>query len=98
MFQEPKKFSQYTDGLRAGQPGFNFWQVQWWILSLRHRVQTGSGFHPDSFPVGTVDSYSRGKVVCLAREVNHSAPPISEVKNAWSYTSTPPYLHGAVPS
>jgi len=31
------------------------------------------------------------------REVDHSPPSSSEVKNAWSYTSTPPIrLHGVV--
>jgi hypothetical protein len=29
------------------------------------------------------------------REVHHSPPSTAEVKNEWSYTSTPPvYLHG----
>jgi len=33
----------------------------------------------------------------LGHEANHSLPSISEVKNAWSYTSTPPLcLHGMV--
>jgi hypothetical protein len=26
------------------------------------------------------------------READHSSPPIAEVKNAWSYASTPPYI------
>jgi hypothetical protein len=31
------------------------------------------------------------------REANHSPPSSSEVKNEWSYTSTPPVrLHGVV--
>jgi hypothetical protein len=34
------------------------------------------------FPSGTADG----------REVNHSPPFTSEVKNAWSYTYTPPYF------
>jgi hypothetical protein len=28
----------------------------------------------------------------LGREAYHSPPPSTEVKNAWSYTSTPPYV------
>jgi hypothetical protein len=33
----------------------------------------------------------------LGREVDHSPPPSAEVKNAWSYTSTPQLrLHGVV--
>jgi len=30
------------------------------IFSRRHRVQTGSGVHPASYPVGTGDSFPRG--------------------------------------
>jgi len=29
-------------------------------------------------------------------EADHSPPSSAEVKNAWSYTSTPPILHGMV--
>jgi hypothetical protein len=32
------------------------------IFSLPHHVQTGSGAHPASYPMGTGDSYSGGKV------------------------------------
>jgi hypothetical protein len=28
----------------------------------------------------------------LGREANHTPPSSAEVKNAWSYTSTPPYV------
>jgi hypothetical protein len=31
------------------------------IFSLRHRVQTGSGAHPASYPTGTGDYYSKDK-------------------------------------
>jgi hypothetical protein len=30
-------------------------------FSLHHRVQTGSGAHPDSYPMGTADSFIGGK-------------------------------------
>jgi hypothetical protein len=30
-------------------------------LSLHHRVQTGSGAHPASYPMGTRGSFPRGK-------------------------------------
>jgi len=39
----------YSAGLRAG----NF--------SLHHRVQTGSGAHPASYPMGTRGSFPGGK-------------------------------------
>jgi hypothetical protein len=35
-----------------------------------------------SYPMGTVDSFP-------GREADHSPPSSAEVKNAWSYTSTP---------
>jgi hypothetical protein len=47
-----------------------------------------SSFAPSFYsflPKGTI---SRGKMR-LGREANHSPPPSTEVKNGWSYTSTP---------
>jgi hypothetical protein len=61
-------------------------------FSLRHRVQTASGAHPASYPVGTGGSQG---VKRPAREADHSSPSSAEVKNGRSYTSTPPIrLHG----
>jgi hypothetical protein len=56
-----------------------------------HRVQTGSGAHPASYPTGTGGSFPRSK----AAEAYHSPPSNAEVENAWSYTSTPPYVYMA---
>jgi hypothetical protein len=62
---------------------------------LRHRVQTSFGTHPASSQEGT-----RGSFLGIKRrgvEADHSPPSSVEVKNAWSYTSTPPIrLHGVV--
>jgi hypothetical protein len=58
-------------------------------FSLLHRVQTGSGAHPASYPVGTRGSFPGVK--WPGREVEDSPPSSAEVKNAWSYTSTPLY-------
>jgi hypothetical protein len=52
---------------------------------LRHRLQTGSEAHPVSYPVSTRDSFPGG-------EADHSPPSSAEVKNVWSYTSTPQYV------
>jgi hypothetical protein len=53
-----------------------------------HHVQTGSGAHSGSYPVGVKQP---------GREPDHSPPPGAKVKNAWSYTSTSPIrLHGVV--
>jgi len=72
-------------GLLAGRRGFNSWQGQWWDFFLRHRVQTGSRAYLASYPMGT------GGVKRPGREVVCLPPSSAEVKNAWSYTSTPPY-------
>jgi hypothetical protein len=41
--KEPGQLSRYTDGLPAGQPGFESQQGQ--DISLLHSIQTGSGAH-----------------------------------------------------
>jgi hypothetical protein len=62
---------------------------------LHHRVQNGSGAHPASYQ-WVSGALSLG-VKRLGREAEHSPPSSAEVKNAWSYTSTPPIrLHGVV--
>jgi hypothetical protein len=57
------------------------------ILSLRHRVQTGSGAHPLSYQMGTGGSFAGNK----AAESGHFPPSRAEVNNTCCYTSTPPY-------
>jgi hypothetical protein len=59
------------------------------IFSLHHSVQNGSGAHPASYLIGTTGSFLGSKE--LEREADHSPPSNAEVKNAWSYTSTPQY-------
>jgi hypothetical protein len=55
-------------------------------FSLLH-VETGSGAHPTSYPIGTGGSFPGGKAAGA-----WSWPPTSaEVKKMWVYTSTPPY-------
>jgi hypothetical protein len=64
-------------------------------FSLHHGVQNGSGVHPVSYPMDT-GGLSLG-VKRPGREADHSPPSSAEVKNAWSYTSTPPiHLHGVM--
>jgi hypothetical protein len=60
-------------------------------FSLHHRVQTGCGTHPASYPMGTRGSVFPG-VKRPVREANHSPPCSAEAKNEWSYTSTPQYV------
>jgi len=57
------------------------------IFSLRHRVQTVSGVHPVSYSVGT--GVFSLVVKRPRRKSDHSLPSRVEIKNAWSYTSTP---------
>jgi hypothetical protein len=69
-----------------------------WMIGVRfpagagnfsiHRVETGSGPHPASYPMRTRGSFPGGKAA--GGEADHSPPSSAEVKNAWSYTSTPP--------
>jgi hypothetical protein len=54
----------------------------------QHRIQTGSGAHPVSYPMGTKGSFPWGKA---AGGWSYLPPSSAEVKNAWSYTSTPQY-------
>jgi hypothetical protein len=64
-------------------------------FSLHQRVQNGSGTHPATYPRGTRGSFPGVKR--LVREADHSPQSSAEVKNAWSYTFTPPIrLHGVV--
>jgi hypothetical protein len=55
------------------------------ILSLRHRIQTDSGTHPASCPMGSWGSYPRDKA--SRHEADHSPPFSAEVKNELDYTA-----------
>jgi hypothetical protein len=56
-------------------------------FSLHHRVQTGSGDHPSSYPMGTGGLFRWG-LKRPGHEADHSPPSSAEVKNAWRYIST----------
>jgi hypothetical protein len=64
-------------------------------FSLRHRVQTGSGAHPASYPVGT-----KGPLLGVkrpGREADHSPPSSAEVKECVElYLPSPIRPHGVV--
>jgi hypothetical protein len=81
----------YSAGLRAGWSGVRVMDEAG-NFSLYHRVQTGSGAHPASYPVGTKGSLSGG-------DAYHSPPSISEVKECVElYLHSSVRLHGVVPS
>jgi hypothetical protein len=58
----------------------------------RHRVQTGSGAYPASYPIGTGGSFPGGKVACSCPLPFTSA----KVKNAWNHTCIPQYVFVAL--
>jgi len=65
------------------------------ILSVGHRVQSGSEVHPASCPMGTEGSFPGIKVA--GTWSCHSPPYSPENKNAWSYIFTPSIrLYGVV--
>jgi hypothetical protein len=59
-------------------------------FSPNHSVQTGSGAHSPSYLMGTRGSFV--EIKRSGREADYSHPSSVEVKNAWSYTSTPQYV------
>jgi hypothetical protein len=59
-------------------------------FSLHHRVQTGSADHPLPLIQYVPGALSVG-IKRPGREADHSPPSSADVKNAWSYTSTPQY-------
>jgi hypothetical protein len=61
------------------------------ILSLPHRVRTGSGAHPASYAIGIGSSYSGVK--WPGREADHLSPSSVEVKE---YLHSPISLNGVV--
>jgi hypothetical protein len=65
-------------------------------ISLLHVVQTGSGAHPASYPMGAGGSFLGGKAT--GAWSSHHSPPISaEVKkNVDLYIHSPVRLHGIV--
>jgi hypothetical protein len=68
--------------------GSEFESQQGKEFSPLHVIQTSSGAHPDSYPMGTGGSFPGDKAA--GREADHSPPTSAEVKT-WIYTSTPPY-------
>jgi hypothetical protein len=60
-------------------------------FSLLHIVQTGSGVHLTSYPMGTGGEALSPGVKRPVHGVDQSLPTSAEVKKMWIYTSTPPY-------
>jgi hypothetical protein len=78
-----------------------YWRVTGWAawvrlqdFSILHGIQTGSGAHPTSYPMGTRGSFPRVK--WQGHEADHSFPFSAEVKNDDLYLHFPIHLHGVV--
>jgi hypothetical protein len=77
--------------LRAGQPGFNSWQGQWWGIFF-FTTSSRPALGPTKPPIQWAPGVKRP-----GGEADHSPPSSAEVKNEWSCISTPPiHLHGMV--
>jgi hypothetical protein len=91
---EASYFSWYASGTRtlisrAGLPNGQSSSPGCSKIFL-HSVQTGSGTHSASYPLGTGGAISPG-AKRPGLEANHSPPSSAKVKNTWIYTSIPPY-------
>ena len=92
MREELTRRRRIVTRLRAGQSGVrspaggdNF--------SVLQTDQTGSGAHPASC---SMSSGSHSEVKRPRRGADHLCPSTAEVRNEWSYASTPPTrFHGA---
>jgi hypothetical protein len=78
----------YSAGLRSGRSEVRVLAVAGNIF-LQHRVQAGSVANPASYPMGTRALFLGVKRP--GREADHSPPSSAEIKNTWSFTSTPHY-------
>jgi hypothetical protein len=93
-----RKFTAPYESLRCIGMWCIFFNVRWLknkrlptlSFSLPHRVQTGYGAHPASYPMGTGDSFSGLKR--SEREADQSPTYSVEVKNAWLYISSPQHV------
>jgi hypothetical protein len=78
-------------GYEAGRPVFDYRRQQQRIFFFRH------SHHAQTLSYTTVTGAPSAGSKRSGRDLDHSLPPHAEVKNAWSYTSTPPVrLHGMV--
>jgi hypothetical protein len=74
-------------GYGAGLPGIDVrFPAGTRDFSLLTSDQTGSRAHKVSYPMGAGNSFPGGKVT----EADHSPLPSAEIKEWWSYASTPP--------
>jgi hypothetical protein len=69
------------------------WGLGIFLFTIASRTALG----PTQAPIQWVPGALSLEVKWPGREADHSPPSSAEVKNAWSYTSTPPVrFHGVV--
>jgi hypothetical protein len=77
--------------LRAGRAGFDSWQGQ-----LRDVFNFAIASRPDLGPTQRPNEWIQAALSLgikrPGRQADHSPPSSAEIKNAWSYTSVPPYV------
>jgi hypothetical protein len=93
FLQVHRQHSQYKDWLRADDQGIRV-QVQEGEGFSPLVIQTGSGAHPASYPMGTRGFFLRGVggKTAGAWSWQPLIPTSAEAKKMWIYTFTPPYV------
>jgi hypothetical protein len=89
---------QMGAGIALGY-GLDYWgfESRQGLGIFRFTTASRPALEPTQPPIQLVQGALSLGVKRPGREVDHSPPSSAEVKNAWSYTSTPSiYLHGMV--
>jgi hypothetical protein len=84
-------YSDYNTSWVTGKLEFDFQQGQRFFSSLQHPDQ----LRPALGPIQSVQGAHFSKIKQLGNKTDHPLLPSAEVKNEWSYTSTPPYFFTA---
>jgi hypothetical protein len=91
-----KLFGEVKDYVSVGNIiQHNYRQGQWWEFFL-FAAASRPALGPTQPPIRRVPGALTPAVKRPGREVEHSPPSSAEVKNAWSYTSTPKKRHGVM--
>jgi hypothetical protein len=84
---EPGYLSRYSDGLQAGHPRFDSWQVQELVLFSRESRPSLEPNEPGTFSQ---------EVKWQRREADHSSPSSAEINNGGAIPPLPVCFHGVV--
>jgi hypothetical protein len=83
--------SRYSDKQRAGRPGFDSRQCKIFLL---HSVQTDSGAHPASYPMGPGGTFPGSKAAGVKLTTHFHLVPRS--RNGGAIPPLPIYVHDIV--